>query len=588
MQISQERGLSLCGFFLFLCSVCSIAYVAGCGGASSKPLPISVSVSPQTAAIGTSLTMQFTATATNDSTGVTWTASAGTIDSSGNYTAPAGPQSSTATVTATSKADPTKSSSATVNVVSPGQVTATANVQVAQYTVSPAASGNVSVQFGLDTNYGLTTWTQPVPTGGGAVSLFVAGMKGNTLYHMRGVVAFSDGSQYMDTDLEFTTGAYPAAQLPSLTVTVTPGMTPQSGVEVLNAGKMVVADLSGNILWAYTPMQTGVSPGPSKLLPNGHLLINFSDPAVLPDGTNSVLQEVDWGGTVIWQMTAADLNKALSVATCAGCNITVVGTHHDFAILPNGHLIVIAAVQRNISGATVTGDVLIDLDENHKPVWLWNEFDHLDINRRPYLYPDWTHTNAVIYSSDDGNLIVSIRHQSWLVKVDYANGTGAGDIIWHLGYQGDFALLGGTAPTDWFYAQHGPSFVSTNTTGNFILTLFDNGDDRVFHSGVTCGTTGALPCHYSTVPVFQLDETAKTATLSFHPIAASYSFFGGNSEVLKNGNVEYCESASGPGIAADIFEVTQEPSAQKVWNMHIGAYAYRGQRIPSFYPGVQW
>ena len=128
----------------------------------------------------------------------------------------------------------------------------------------------------------------------------------------------------------------------------------------------------------------------------------------------------------------------------------------------------------------------------------------------------------------------------------------------------------------------------TNTTGNFTLTLFDNGDDRVFPSGVTCGTTGAPPCHYSTVPVFQLDETAKTATLSFHPIAASYSFFGGNSEVLKNGNVEYCESATGPGVAADIFEVTQEPSAQKVWNMHIGSYAYRGQRIPSLYPGVQW
>src|SRR5215469_12156604 len=161
MQMSQKRGVSLCGLFLFLCTVCSIAFVAGCGGSSSKPLPISVSVSPQAAAIGTSQTMQFTAM-TNDSTGVIWTASEGTIDSSGNYTAQAGPLSSTATVTATSKADRTKSSSATVNVVSPGQVTATANVQVAQYTVSPAASGNVSVQFGLDTNYGLTTWMQPL------------------------------------------------------------------------------------------------------------------------------------------------------------------------------------------------------------------------------------------------------------------------------------------------------------------------------------------------------------------------------------------------------------------------------------------
>jgi hypothetical protein len=58
--------------------------------------------------------------------------------------------------------------------------------------------------------------------------------------------------------------------------------------------------------------------------------------------------------------------------------------------------------------------------------------------------------------------------------------------------------------------------------------------------------------------------------------------------VLKNENVEYCESVGGPG-AGDIYEVTQDSSAQIVWHMLIaGEYAYRGQRIPSFYPGVQW
>ena len=67
----------------------------------------------------------------------------------------------------------------------------------------------------------------------------------------------------------------------------------------------------------------------------------------------------------------------------------------------------------------------------------------------------------------------------------------------------------------------------TNTTGTFSLVLFDNGDDRVFPSGVTCGTTGAPPCFYSTVALLQLDETAKTATLVFNPTAPTYSFFGG-------------------------------------------------------------
>src|SRR5215472_12839669 len=160
--------------------------------------------------------------------------------------------------------------------------------------------------------------------------------------------------------------------------------------------------------------------------------------------------------------------------------------------------------------------------------------------------------------------------------------------------KGDFALLnadstpdGNTA--DWFYAQHGPSFVSSNTTGKFSMTLFDNGNDRVFPTGVTCGTAGAPPCFYSTVPVLQIDAAARTATIVSNMVAPSYSFFGGNSAQLKNGNLEFCESAGGPGVSADIYEVTQGNAPQTVWQMAIsGSYSYRGQRIPSLYPGVQW
>ncbi len=298
-------------------------------------------------------------------------------------------------------------------------------------------------------------------------------------------------------------------------------------------------------------------------------------------------------------MAAADLNAALAAACAStgtvGCsslggNLTVLGTHHDFVLLPNGHLIVLASEQRDISGTTVTGDVVIDLDQNHVPVWVWDEFDHLDINRRPYSYPDWTHTNAVLYSADDGNLIISIRHQNWVIKIDYANGAGAGDILWKLGYQGDFTLLNadGTPDSndaDWFFAQHGPSFVSSNTTGKFTMTLFDNGDDRgvTVVTGGTCGVSGQPDC-YSTVPIFDLDETAKTATFVVHPNAATYSFFGGNAEVLKNGNQEYCDTTGGT-----IYEMTQSATPQAVWQMLVpGEYLYRGMRIPSLYPGVQW
>jgi arylsulfate sulfotransferase len=590
---------------------------------------IAITLTPQISAIGVSQTLPFTAT--GDPAGVTWSLAAstnsgpgalappGTIDASGNYTPPAGSPSLIVAVTATSKTDPSKSASATVNVVAPGAFINTNNVQVAQYTVSTAASANVSVQFGLDTNYGLTTWTLPTGQFGGPPTspLYVAGMKQSTPYHMRGVIQFADGTQFLDADNTFTTGALPANLVPAITATTTAGMTPQPGVELLdliNFGTatgqypLVTTDLAGNVIWTYNPvLAAGVFADPIKLQPNGHFVINFNGGS--PDGVSSMMQEVDLGGNVVWQMTGAQLNTALAASTCAGCNITVTGTHHDFVVLSNGHLIVIAGTQQVISGTTVTGDVIIDLGDmenvggnnpNHipQPVWLWNEFDHLDINRQPYLYPDWTHTNAVIYSKDDGNLIISIRHQNWLVKIPYQNGLGSGDPIWRLGYQGDFTLLNAdgsadTTDTDWFFAQHGPSSVSTNTTGKFSLVLFDNGDDRgvaVPVTGGTCGVAGQPAC-FSTVPIFDIDENAKTAMFVVHPNTEDYSFFGGNAEVLENNNVEYAESSNGSlaGANGTILEVTQSSSPQTVWKMVIaGQYSYRGFRMPSLYPGVQW
>ena len=125
--------------------------------------------------------------------------------------------------------------------------------------------------------------------------------------------------------------------------------------------EVVVTDLAGNVLWAYQPtLPGGPGPNPVKLLPNGHFLIIFSGQ---PDGNNFAMQEVDLGGNVIWQMTAAQLNQALAAATCAGCNITVIGAHHDFVMLPNGHLILIASTTQVVSGTTVTGDVLIDVGD---------------------------------------------------------------------------------------------------------------------------------------------------------------------------------------------------------------------------------
>jgi arylsulfate sulfotransferase len=138
------------------------------------------------------------------------------------------------------------------------------------------------------------------------------------------------------------------------------------------------------------------------------------------------VREFDLAGNTVKQITMAQLNAALAAANY---NFTLLLFSHDINVLPNGHWLVLANTFKSVAltGQTtptqVLGDVIVDLDTNLKPVWVWNEFDHLDVNRHPWMFPDWTHTNAVIYSPDDGNLIVSMRHQNWIVKVDYYNGT---------------------------------------------------------------------------------------------------------------------------------------------------------------------
>ncbi len=492
-------------------------------------------------------------------------------------------------------------------VLPPGTVTSTNNPQVALYTLTLPFPGTMTVNFGADTTYGTKTWGQTTATNGQTVSTFVAGMIGNSSYHMQAQVQFSNGLTATDVDHTFNTGT-PWVQ-PQLTVTTTPGTTPQPGIEELTgvtgaAYGLSVTDLKGNVIWSYKLPGT---PGPTSiqgatLLPDGNFLVSFGSgssqalggpPAA---GVNVAAREINLAGEIVKEISLPDLNAEL---TESGYGFQLLTFHHDITPLPNGHWLVLGNTTRaftNLPGypgvTTVLGDVIVDLDTNLEPVWVWNEFDHFDVTRHPMLFPDWTHTNAVVYSKDDGNLVVSMRHQNWVVKVDYNNGQGAGDVLWRLGAGGDFTLKGGTDPTDWQYAQHYPSFASPNTSGVFSLILMDNGNDRAFPAGVTCGSTGAPPCLYSTVPIFQIDEPAKTATLVFHQIAPAslYSVFGGSADVLANGNVEYdlC-GVNGIGGTSDIFEVTPTSTPETVWHMTSNnGNLYRGYRIPSLYPGVQW
>ncbi len=285
---------------------------------------------------------------------------------------------------------------------------------------------------------------QLVPVGGGTATMLVAGMHAATTYHMRAHVALSDGTTLLDSDHTFTTGPLPGGSFPAVTVTPAATLPAGSGVELLSDFgpdiSTVALDTDGSVIWYYFDpalpagrFPTGAFPFPIRQLDNGDFLINY--------GVD--VREVDLAGNIVRKITLDQLNAALSAA---GSPVFAVSIHHDVLPLSNGHWIVLINENHDFQDlpgypgtTTVLADDLVELDANNQVVWIWRALDHLDVNRHPYQFPDWTHCNAVVLTAD-GNLLLSVRHQSWVLKIDYANGAGAGDILWRLGPQGDFTL----------------------------------------------------------------------------------------------------------------------------------------------------
>jgi hypothetical protein len=461
----------------------------------------------------------------------------------------------------------------------PGTVSASKHPLVARYNLTVPANGQVRIEFGQTASYGRTTGAQVV-AGGGTASLLVAGMKASTTYHLRARVDFDDGKTVYDTDHTFTTGALPQVSFP--TVKVTPaGYSSNGGVDVVSSlgSPMIsgeVLDTDGSVVWYYYDSAMQLPIFPLRLADNGNFLVNYG----------YEMREVDLEGNIVRSVTQAQLNTALA---SAGYSFQINPIHHDVLRLPNGHWLLLVGESKDFQDlpgypgtTTVVSDAIIDLDTNNQPVWVWRAFDHLDINRHPYQFPDWTHSNALVLTKD-GNLLVSMRHQFWVLKINYANGTGNGDIVWRLGPGGDFTLQN-PDPAEWFYAQHFPVLLPT-TDSTTRLLLFDNGDARPDANGQSCEISSTC---YSRAVILDADESQLTANIEWEYKPGWYAFWGGSVEVLRDGSVEMTSSTVNGGTARSI-EVTSGSTPQVTWQMDASdTNFYRAYRVPSLYPGVSW
>jgi len=625
----MRRACSVC---TCLAAVAVAAALAGCGywinpdaavptNPGSPAQSGSVTISPTYVVLSPGQKFQFTATS---STGgqIEWLVDGvlggkpqiGLVDQAGNYAAPAVVSSSeNISVTAALVSSPQQNyATAVAEIIPAAQVECpgtTGSPLVAAYSLNLPSSGKMSVQFGKTTNYGLNTWQVASASTGGPVKVLVAGMMASTLYHMRAQVVLDNGATYTDGDHTCMTGTPPPFS--AVQVTTANGATPQPGIELWNTTlpsnviQAFATDLQGNVIWSYLYQGSTVDLIQGiQLLPNGDMLMLISYlSSVTVNGTLGLvndIREIDLAGNTVRDISMDDLNSKLAASNLRDADGNVYNFksfHHSVIQLPNGHWVMLTTYNKNYTnlpgypGTTaVLGDAIVDVDENNNPDWVWNTFDHLDINRHPMNFPDWTHSNGLLYSTDDHNLLLSIRHQNWIIKINFLDGTGSGDVMWRLGEGGDFKLLGGTDPTDWFYAQHGLSYFSPNTTGVFRLGLMDNGNDRMFPTGqVLCVPySPTTPTCYSTVPVLELNENNMTATLVTHyqPPPSYFTFFGGNAELLANGDIH--ANFASPLSGAIVQELNPQ-TLQVVWQgTSPNADQFHVYRWPSLYPGVQW
>lgn len=497
-------------------------------------------------------------------------------------------------------------------------VTPTAHPLVALYSAPNCPTGSfmrVWFQQFASTASNFTNWR---PCHAGSQNFYIAGMLPGTSYHMDHQVGTGTTVTNGPTVLSFTTGSLPGnLTFPATNTLVSP--SPDTGETIVLHDYISFAnsppvcptatDLNGNVLWYYAPLCDPIQLGSllSRLLPGGTLLMIVAGPGA-GSFTNEnvleqqVLREVDLAGNTLRETNSDRISEQLVLR-----GTDPIGRfHHDAIRLPNGNTILLGDVQRmfppGTQGSTsgnpvdIIGDMIVVLDANWQVIWHWNSFEHdgageLDINRAALLGEtcvpgaggcppvllaspanDWLHSNSLYYAQFDGSILVSIRNQSWVVKIDYGNGTGTGNVLWRLGKDGDFSISS-SDPYPWFSGQHNASYV--NGIPNFIA-LFDDGNVRVAPPPIGLGSGN------SRGQVLNINETARTASLAINADLGVFAAALGSAQRLANGNYFFGAGfIAPPPFQTQSIEVTTAGAI--VYNLHSQAGQYRAFRMASLY-----
>ncbi len=453
-------------------------------------------------------------------------------------------------------------------------VAATSHPLVALFSAPPCPEGKqFRVAFRAEGEQALSQTPAQACRGSISNNVLVAGMRADTAYQLRQEV--TGGGHEKDGDwLPFRTGILDGDMAPvAVAVPRTNGTVASEPVVIYSASsasagrRPFASDLQGRIIW-YMRSPDFLT----RVLPGGRFLSLAEGANTLnPIRRNQVVRISDLAGNTIRETNIGRVAEQLESrgihSDCRkGGKECLSSFHHEAIGLPNGHILAVTGLERMMPAGTqgskepvdILGDLIVELDEDFQVVGMWNNFDHLDVQRASladakckegpggggcaaiFLAAEangWTHSNSLQYIPSTGDFLVSMPEQNWVIKVDYKNGKGSGKVLWRLGKDGDFAAKSDD-PDPWFSYQHDPGFDWSNA--NKLLTIFDNGHTR-FDKDKNAQSRGQQ---------WQLDEEKLTATLAHNAKLQVYSPAVGSAQTLKNGgysfNAGYVDNRTSP------------------------------------------
>ena len=154
---------------------------------------------------------------------------------------------------------------------------------------------------------------------------------------------------------------------------------------------------------------------------------------------------ISWNELLLNQYVLHGLDGTLK-ATVGGGAVPL--DFHDLQLLPNGNYLGIMDVTRNCpavpsqcvdlsswglsASATITDNVIVELNPANQIVWQWSVADHINVAAANVnwhdQFPDVIHMNSILYDGN-GGIIFSARHLDAVYRIDMATGA----LTWKLG-----------------------------------------------------------------------------------------------------------------------------------------------------------